>query len=832
MPRSRSPAAATAATAAAAASPERRSAILERLAAGPPPQSPPATPVYVRSPVKLPLASLPPLRRKSWRYYDAHGRGPVTRFLQPDDPRVAYPSARVAVMMLVGFLMSAFAIWLSEDEFFSGANMYKVSRHDLAPFPVHVAFKDVGCRVKGRGDILYNVTGAFKPGRLTGILGQSGSGKTTFAQQLLGRGRKTCATSLGTVFMNGRPRSLEAFLDRVGFVPQDDIMFSDITVEEALDFSAHWRLPLSVSDEERAIIVNDTLTMLNLGAVRASTASVLSGGERRRLSIGIELVARPSVLVLDEPTSGLDGAHAHALVQILASIAANNVSVVAVLHQPSHRVYALLQDVVLMHRGTIVYQGEGRRAVDYVREVGGFDMRNRTDVTDAEYLLDVLAGQEPGAGEVGALAREWQKRAQAAWHSVVEPDMDAFRRREEEGFARLQGPRGRKPFGLVGRLLEWTGALDKCQATHFADDFGCVMVYGTPFPVLPKHGLSRQVHLWFWQLVRITYRKGVGVHVFVVVCLAGIVAFVRSFNLAWSRRASASFILSMAISLLGMVGAVFSADQRPVERAANSGMMLAAHELASLAHSLIFGWFFCHCFSFTHELMLRFKHSSLPWPTWGQHYEFTHILHMHFLINSAVGAVICTLCNYDLSTSFIVAIGTLVHFHVFAGYSPTRSQIARDSKVLFDSLDLGFMADFFVRTSCVRYFLEAIILHEPDKADKVGRNFVLAYFGYDETNFTFTLTVLFAMWLGFMAVRFVLFSWANANAFNSSYDLPLFLVFVLKVLLFHVVALVLMTALHETMQAVAEPDDASSAPVAAAVEAAVDATDAPDDKRA
>jgi len=256
-----------------------------------------------------------------------------------------------------------------------------------------------------------------------------------------------------------------------------------------------------------------------------------------------------------------------------------------------------------------------------------------------------------------------------------------------------------------------------------------------------------------------------------------------------------------------MVGAVFANDHRPVERAARSGMILAAHELALLAHTLIFGWVFCHFFSICYLISIRLRHSSLPLPSFGQYYEFTHILHLHFLVSSGMGSIICTVCNYDLPASFSVAIGFLVHFHVFAGYSPTRSQIERDSKVLWETLDLGFVIKFLMRFNGVRYFMEAITLHETDRADKIGRTFVLNYFGYDETNFTWCLSVLFALWMLVMGIRFILFAVANTNAFNYSYDLPLFLLFTMKVLFFHVVALVLMTAVHETMQAVALDED-------------------------
>jgi ABC-2 type transport system ATP-binding protein len=138
-------------------------------------------------------------------------------------------------MLVLGFLLSASVIWLSEDEFMEGTTDHTTQQH-LFDFPVHIAFKDVGCAISHMAEpALYDLTGAIPTGKLTGVLGQSGSGKTLFSYQLLGRGQKVCSHSnKGEVYLNGRPRSLEAFLDRVGFVPQDDVLYGDLTVEESL----------------------------------------------------------------------------------------------------------------------------------------------------------------------------------------------------------------------------------------------------------------------------------------------------------------------------------------------------------------------------------------------------------------------------------------------------------------------------------------------------------------------------------------------------------------------------------------------------------------------
>jgi ABC-type multidrug transport system ATPase subunit len=138
--------------------------------------------------------------------------------------------------------------------------------------------------------------------------------------------------------------------------PQDDTLHGALTVEETLRFSAAYRLPAGLSARARMLRVERALRLLGLGELRhelvgSEDARGVSGGQRKRVSIGVELVADPRLLFLDEPTSGLDSTAGRALVFALRGIARRGVTAAAVVHQPSAEAFGLFDDLLLLGRG-------------------------------------------------------------------------------------------------------------------------------------------------------------------------------------------------------------------------------------------------------------------------------------------------------------------------------------------------------------------------------------------------------------------------------------------------------------------------------------------------
>lgn len=170
-----------------------------------------------------------------------------------------------------------------------------------------IEFKDLSMTIKGsKLQVLDSVSGHFPSGSMVALMGPSGSGKTSFMNALASRGSYGITT--GSVVLNGAQGiNIGTYPRLTGFVPQDDIMHDGLSVYDNLSFSAHLRLPSTMTDEQKYNIIEDTLQLIGLDSVRNSVVGSpekrgISGGQKKRLNIGIELVAYPRILFLDEPT--------------------------------------------------------------------------------------------------------------------------------------------------------------------------------------------------------------------------------------------------------------------------------------------------------------------------------------------------------------------------------------------------------------------------------------------------------------------------------------------------------------------------------------------------
>ncbi|ESQ27019.1 hypothetical protein EUTSA_v10018005mg [Eutrema salsugineum] len=232
---------------------------------------------------------------------------------------------------------------------------------------------------ENRLQLLKGVTGAFRPGVLTALMGVSGAGKTTLMDVLAGR--KTGGYIEGDVRISGFPKVQETFARISGYCEQTDIHSPQVTVRESLIFSAFLRLPKEVGKEEKMMFVDQVMELVELDSLRDSIVGLpgvtgLSTEQRKRLTIAVELVANPSIIFMDEPTSGLDARAAAIVMRAVRNTVDTGRTVVCTIHQPSIDIFEAFDELMLMKRGgQVIYAGplgrNSHKVVEYFEAFPG-----------------------------------------------------------------------------------------------------------------------------------------------------------------------------------------------------------------------------------------------------------------------------------------------------------------------------------------------------------------------------------------------------------------------------------------------------------------------------
>eukprot|EP00164_Ancoracysta_twista_P004741 GFYU01006420.1.p1 GENE.GFYU01006420.1~~GFYU01006420.1.p1 ORF type:complete len:698 (-),score=217.27 GFYU01006420.1:165-2198(-) len=264
--------------------------------------------------------------------------------------------------------------------------------------PLHLEWSDLHYTVKvGKEDkvILDNVSGVVEPGRLLAVMGPTGSGKTSLLNVLAARVPAVGALS-GQILANGKPRT-SAYRYQTSYVMQDDSLFSMLTVRETMQLAARLRLPKHMTTQEKEEFVSKII--VGLGLKKAENTRIgggsggvvvrgISGGERRRVMVGIEMISDPSVLFLDEPTSGLDSFQAQNVMTMLGGVAKAGRSVVTTIHQPRSSIFAMFDLLCLLSEGKLLYFGPAKDAVKYFERM---DYPCPEHFNPADYFLDIIS---------------------------------------------------------------------------------------------------------------------------------------------------------------------------------------------------------------------------------------------------------------------------------------------------------------------------------------------------------------------------------------------------------------------------------------------------------
>ncbi|XP_050295713.1 ATP-binding cassette sub-family G member 1-like [Anthonomus grandis grandis] len=259
---------------------------------------------------------------------------------------------------------------------------------------VNIEFQDLSYSVpqgkKGSKIILRSINGQFKSSELTAILGPSGAGKSTLLNILAGY---KCRTATGEILINGQPRDIKAFRELSRYIMQEDLMQPMLTVKEAMMVAANLKMPRSISyiDKEKSIL--EVLEMLRLQNAVNTKTTQLSGGEKKRLSIALELLNNPPVLFLDEPTTGLDDLSCSQCVSLLKCIAQEGRTVICSIHTPSAKMFSVFDNVYIMSAGQCVYQGYGPEVVPFLANIG---LECPTHYNPADFMIEI-ASEEYGS---------------------------------------------------------------------------------------------------------------------------------------------------------------------------------------------------------------------------------------------------------------------------------------------------------------------------------------------------------------------------------------------------------------------------------------------------
>ena len=312
---------------------------------------------------------------------------------------------------------------------------------------------------RGSRKLLDDISLAIQPNEFVGVLGPSGAGKSILLKGLNGRRRPT----RGRVFINNLElhKHIELLKQWIGYVPQDDIIHRELTVYRTLYYVARLRLSRDVPTSEIDQIISEVLDVTGLAERRDVLVSQLSGGQRKRVSIAVELITKPSLIFLDEPTSGLDPATEQRMMKLFRQIAESGRTVILTTHAMEN--VGLLDRIALLLRGKLIFYGTPSEALEFVGTKSFLDLYNKLDAPlEAEVAKLAPLPPKPTKSQLRqyeqqreqiaeAVAESWRTRFRSTelYQRYIEQPLNAV----EQGMASVT-PTGRH-HSIVDAVRQW-----------------------------------------------------------------------------------------------------------------------------------------------------------------------------------------------------------------------------------------------------------------------------------------------------------------------------------------------------------------------------------------
>ncbi|CAF3674584.1 unnamed protein product [Adineta steineri] len=231
--------------------------------------------------------------------------------------------------------------------------------------------------------LLDGISGQIHPQQVVALMGPSGCGKTTLLNTLAGRAMNGVT---GDIWFNNQ-RYDKGMKRKLAYVLQQDLFFEPLTVKQQLTYTALLRLPNHLSRKDKLAQVEQIIDQLRIRKCANTPIMLVSGGEKKRVNIGTELLTNPSVIFLDEPTSGLDSTSAVALVEVLRELAMAGKTVITSIHQPSSQIFQSFDQLILLADGKTIFMGKPSNALAYFGTMGH---QSPAQYNPADYVMDLV----------------------------------------------------------------------------------------------------------------------------------------------------------------------------------------------------------------------------------------------------------------------------------------------------------------------------------------------------------------------------------------------------------------------------------------------------------